>query len=42
MPTTGPIAILLRPKVEKMPTPEQVNQPVFDAVAMDKPAGHKH
>ncbi len=36
-PTTRPMAILLGPEVETMPTPEQVNQPVLDAVAMDTP-----
>jgi predicted PurR-regulated permease PerM len=39
-PTTRPLAILLGPEVEKMPTPEQVNQPVLDAVALDEPTHH--
>ncbi|MEA3639979.1 MAG: AI-2E family transporter [Lamprobacter sp.] len=41
-PTTRPIAILLGPEVETMPPPDQVNQPVLDAVAMDEPTDHGH
>ncbi|MBK1704354.1 AI-2E family transporter [Halochromatium glycolicum] len=38
--TTRPIAILLGPEVEKMPPPEQVNQSVLDAVALDESTEH--
>jgi len=39
-PSTRPVAILMGPELKKMPPPAQVNQPLLDADAMDKPADH--